>query len=208
MHAVRYWADLVSQRMPRNAWVLAETGSYIELDELCVELESVTGESATALRGELLLHATGDLLEDASGADLAGDLGFHDPRLALWALCCLAEARYEPVIDRISQDLVNGMSTLADVARGQKRRARAVGAGNLRPSPNSTYGYERTFNAFLGNASLLVITGRSSISDRDSALTAGTFIEIGTYNNGPKASVLIADAIMRFPVAEKPWSKL
>lgn len=89
MHPPDYWPVFVHTRFPQYAWAVEELPRALELDDLCVELDVITGVPAVYLRSEILalrLGSTGD-----AGADFlnihAQWIGLADARLACWMSC-------------------------------------------------------------------------------------------------------------------------
>ncbi len=214
MHPTRFWTDLArGPALRRHAWAIAELSSETGLDELCVELEVITGEPALSLRGSLLVVCANKTSTLVSPTSVIEQLAVDDARLCLWVMTRLLQ---DVVIanNRAGENIpypkkfLKKLDYLASLCRGDGNH------GKLPALRSALEGFTYiSRDVFARDVALAAIESsyltiaRLPREDRDSGIIAARrlFLTREIYFTAP-ATTLIQRAIMEFPVATTPWS--
>ncbi len=207
MHPTRFWTELaINNALLHHAWAVRELDPYTEIDELCVELEVITGQSASSLRGELLLGAMSVLPFHSTSPERAEYFAQDDARLGLWVVCgLLRELRV----------------TEGTVFAGFKDDIRRIAANCITKEPNadlvamrwamSEYSM-RTWSqtgreiAYALMRSIDIALPGDAISDsRAAGEAARAIFRNQSFELPETASTIIKRCVMTFPVATTPW---
>ncbi len=135
----------VQRQFPKYAWAVQELPRSLELDDLCVELEIITGVPAVTVRGQALGLRL-DMISETYAENLympAYWIGTADARLACWMSCAAIQ---------------NVLSQRADMSEWCAPFVRAIEEWCLYFKPRAFYDASSVPRSIPGILSMLIAT--------------------------------------------------